>query len=370
LIIDQFEELLTTNAAHWDKRRDFFRQLDDLIRRHPNLHVVLVAREEYVPGLVTYSDELAGGMRYRFYMQLLDEDAALEAITEPAALAKRPFKQQAANKLVEQLRSLKAPGQEGGSLAQFVDPVQLQIVCFQLWEKLDDGVKEITARELEEAGDVASALLKFYDGLMARVCASPECVGSGKTERKLRRWIEDNFVSEAGKRMFVRKEEEQTAGMPNSIVELLIKGYLLRPIFRPGEETTLELAHERLIETVLKANDAWFKLHLSEWQQRVPLWKKYKHPEGLLLRGRLLKQAEVEAKTLELESEEKAYLEASRWLRRRERIRRGLGIALVALLAISVAAAILQRATSRASKPSRTYPKVTFGTMTFFLFKT
>src|SRR5690606_19889663 len=55
LIIDQFEELLTTYPDRWPERAGFFEQLTAAMARHPNLWVVLTLREDYVAGLEPYS---------------------------------------------------------------------------------------------------------------------------------------------------------------------------------------------------------------------------------------------------------------------------------------------------------------------------
>ena len=66
LIIDQFEEILTTNQEHWEKRTDFFRQLGESIRNDDLLWVILVMREDFVAGLNPYIHLLPDELRARF----------------------------------------------------------------------------------------------------------------------------------------------------------------------------------------------------------------------------------------------------------------------------------------------------------------
>ncbi|MBI1880636.1 MAG: hypothetical protein HYR94_20870 [Chloroflexi bacterium] len=214
LIIDQFEEIITTHPEHWPERADFFRQLDQAMADDPLLRVVLTLREDYVAALDPYSAQLAGKLRARYYMQRMGQAAALAAITQPAALYGRPFAPGVAESLVDNLRQIRIqtqliptdaappvatlenssgpPSQReaahsavgGRTLGQFVEPVQLQVACFQLWENLKDrpadltglqdlsGLnREITAEDLETLGNVDKALADFYEQALAKTLA-------------------------------------------------------------------------------------------------------------------------------------------------------------------------------------------------------
>jgi len=91
LLIDQFEEIFTTNLQAWRKRADFFVQLRQAMEDDPYLWVVLTLREDYVAGLDPYAHLLPGGIRTRYYMQRLSTQAAFDAITKPAKNARRPL---------------------------------------------------------------------------------------------------------------------------------------------------------------------------------------------------------------------------------------------------------------------------------------
>ncbi|MEW5961069.1 MAG: FHA domain-containing protein, partial [Chloroflexota bacterium] len=60
LIIDQFEEILTTHPERWEDREDFFRQLGQAMANDPYLWVVLALREDYVAPLDPYVHLLPG----------------------------------------------------------------------------------------------------------------------------------------------------------------------------------------------------------------------------------------------------------------------------------------------------------------------
>ena len=137
LVIDQFEELVTTNLEHWPAREGFFRQLGAALERLPNLWVVLTLREDYVARLDPYAELLPNRQRARFYMERMGVAAAQEAVTRPAADYGHPFIPGVAETLVDNLRRIRVHSEDEPHLGQYVEPVQLQVVCFQLWDKLN-----------------------------------------------------------------------------------------------------------------------------------------------------------------------------------------------------------------------------------------
>ena len=110
---------------------------------------------------------------------------------------------------------------------QFVEPVQLQVVCYQLWENLKNWhTGAITRQDLEQSGDVDTALASFYEEAIASVLHDRR-VG-GASEIAVRNWFDQQLMTEAGTRGMVYRGETHTAGLPNGIVKLLEDRYLLR----------------------------------------------------------------------------------------------------------------------------------------------
>ena len=163
LIIDQFEELLTTYPDRWQERAGFFEQLSAAMARHPNLWVVLTLREDYIAGLEPFSHLVPNRLRARFYMQRMGIESAREAVERPAANANRPFAEGVAGMLVDNLRMVRTPGQTEYHAGEYVEPVQLQVVCFQLWEDLRS--KEAATIELGDLERLAGggSLAEYVD---------------------------------------------------------------------------------------------------------------------------------------------------------------------------------------------------------------
>ncbi len=339
LVVDQFEEIITGHPDRWREREGFFRQLDAALQAHPNLWIVLTLREDYLAALDPYAPLVFNRLRARFYMERMGVDAALEAVAKPAALAGRPFAEGVAEQLVENLRQVRVPGQEDTVPGQYVEPVQLQVVCYQLWENIKDRPPgQITLADLQEAGDVDRALTQFFEVTLAVALADP--AAAGVSERQLRTWFDTELITEAGTRGLVHQGVDDTGGLPNGVVRALQKRFLVRAEARGGD-TWIELVHDRFVEPIRASNAAWFPQHLSALQRQAALWDAEGRKSGLLLQGEALVEAEAWAKDneAELEPRELDFLEACREARddaERER-RQSRRIRVLALVAGAVA---------------------------------
>lgn len=295
LIIDQFEEIITTHPSHWQQRENFFEQLNQAMLIDPNLWVVLSLREDYIATLEPYAHLMSDKMRARFYMQRMSYEAALKAVKQPASLKGWRFATGAAEILVDNLRQIRLHNQRGTQPGQFVEPVQLQIVCRQLWENLPDqpaGV--ITEQHLLEAGDVDSALADFYEQVISRTLHKIDV-----PEHTLRRWFDEHLITEANTRGIVYQGVENTAGLPNKAVRLLADQYLIRAEIRAGG-TWYELVHDRFVEPIVEANRSWWM------EQSISLLKKAMNKYPSTMEASPHKSPLKE--TAELESEPKSRL--------------------------------------------------------------
>jgi WD40 repeat protein len=340
LIIDQFEELFSTHHEAWTKREDFFQQLAEAMEDHPYLRAVLVMREDYIAQLDPYAHLLPGRLGRRYYMQRLEREAAIKAVKGPVEKM-RPFASGVAEKLVDDLSIIKVqkPGGTLGSEAgQFVEPVQLQVVCFSLWERLLETSPEgnsITEKDLLEVGDVDEALAKYYAGRVAGVAHAKNV-----NERNIREWFGKKLITADGIRNMVAQERDgESGGLDDEIIQEFVKrGDLVRAEHRGGA-TFYELTHDRLVEPILENNKEWVRNNPSLLQQQTALWLQQGRSNALLLRGKPLRKAGKEAETLELTRDEKAFLTASRISERTQKITWiSTGFALVIMIVLSIIA--------------------------------
>lgn len=285
LIIDQFEEIVTTNLERWQDRQEFFQQLAEALRADPLLWVVLTMREDHIAAIEAYARYLPWGIRRRFNMQRMTAAAALKAITEPAQKGGRPFIDAAAQRLVDNLRQLRTAEEVGEApLGEFIEPVQLQVVCYQLWENLNAQPappEMITEKDLQAFGDVDAALAQFYETAIRHVLHQTH-----ESELALRRWFEEKLITEAGTRGTVYRGTETTEGMSNETVRLLADQYLLRAEPRAGG-LWYELVHDRFVAPILQANQQW-RLRQNPLMQAAELWLRSQRRRDLLYKDEQL----------------------------------------------------------------------------------
>ncbi len=148
---------------------------------------------------------------------------------------------------------------------EFVEPVQLQVVCQSLWENLpsewkngpnasSDGSRLITAEYIERFGDVDNALACYYDRSVERAAAASEGrIGEGE----LRRWFGTALITPTGTRgLAFRGAPGATWRIPGLALKELEEAHVIRREDRSGT-ITHELTHDRFIEPIQKSNHKW-----------------------------------------------------------------------------------------------------------------
>jgi WD40 repeat protein len=288
LIIDQFEEIFSTHPEAWARREDFFEQVAQAMEKDSYLWVVLVMREDYIAALDPYAHLMPGGLRTRYYMQRLAREAAIQAVRRPVENL-RPYEPGVAEKLVDDLSSIKIQKPEGILVqpGQYVEPVQLQVVCYGLWQNLPPQGTHITEKDLQEVGDVDEALGKYYDGRVAEVAHAKHV-----KERLIRDWLEDKLIAPGGIRSMVLQDTSRKSGEIHDDVIQALQSDLVRAENRGGT-VWYELTHDRLVGPILASNKRWFEENLSPLQRQATLWHDQDKNESWLLRDQALAEVET-----------------------------------------------------------------------------
>jgi tetratricopeptide (TPR) repeat protein len=294
VVFDQFEELFTFYPERWPDRSEFFKQVRDALLADPSLRVVFSMREDYIAELDPYVSILPGKLRTRFRLERLREKASLAAVTGPVERTSRRFGTGVAEKLVRDLMETRIPAAEGERvvLEEFVEPVQLQVVCQSLWDALAPDQEEITFQHLEQYANVDQALYRFYEQ-----CIEKALRIEGVNEGILRRWFGEVLITPEGTRGIVFKAPEQTVGIPNAAINLLDRLQIIRPELRGGG-TWYELTHDRLITPIREANLAWLRKRAGAEDLRRKLeetaseWARKERSRALLLNPVTLYEAE------------------------------------------------------------------------------
>jgi WD40 repeat protein len=293
LIIDQFEELFSTHPEAWEKREIFFSQLSQAMEDDPYLWVILVMREDFIAALDPYAHLLPGGLRRRYYMQRLEREAAIKAVKIPAEKFRRPYERGVAEKLVNDLSRIKVQkpdGSLGFETGQFIEPVQLQVVCFSLWKNLPPG-NSITENDLLKVGDVDEALGNYFAERIRGVAETKHV-----KERFIREWIGTKLIAAGGIRgMVLRESNRNHGGISDEVIQAL-QSDLVRAENRGGT-IWYELTHDRLVGPILENNKEWFNANLSPLQRQAALWNDEKQKDSWLLSGQALSEVEQWAET-------------------------------------------------------------------------
>ena len=296
-VFDQFEELFSAYSSRWCDRRGFFEQLADALASISNLRVVIAMREDYVASLDPYSSLLPENLRTRIRLERLRRQAALEAVVNPLMGTGRRFAPGVADKLIDSLMtihvrpprnvargradnvdsdllagsagpssSLEIPVITDDSLgfiatSEYVEPVQLQVVCQNLWSNIKPDEVEITAVHLAECGDVDQALSHFYENCLK------EAVELAKLrEGAVRRWFGEELITPGGTRGLILRGPDRTGKLPNEVVDLLESRHLIHGEDRGGARW-YELSHDRFLMPIINAN--------LRWQRTIPTQAKY-----------------------------------------------------------------------------------------------
>lgn len=297
LVFDQFEEILTVDPLDRAGREEFFRQLGEALRG--SQHWVLFAmREDYVGGLEPYLHHVPTRLTTHVRLERLGRQAALSAIKKPAQAHGVTYAEGVAEELLDDLLELPQ------GKADFVEPVQLQVVCHALWDYWQEHAppdsQTITAEHAAAFGDVDQALSQFYDA-----CIRQTAQETGISERALRRWFSEQMITPAGTRGIVYKGQSETAGIPNAAVHVLDRLHIIRVEPRAGADW-VEIAHDGFITPIQESNQAWAQAYRErQIRRRARLALLLAIPVALVIIA-LLARLWLDARDNERRAEERA----------------------------------------------------------------
>ncbi|MCC6590146.1 MAG: toll/interleukin-1 receptor domain-containing protein [Bryobacterales bacterium] len=284
IIFDQFEELFHYGYSE-EVQTSCFLDIRNALQGHPRLRIVLVFREEYwgriersYEGLrATDSRSTPAVVSYiRVVLRPMTREHAIEAIRTPARRLGIGFDEGVAAAIADELRKVKVT--QGNTpvvkeVKNYVEPVQLQIVCRTIWQHLREpvrgtidrnevgiairhklgGAASLQTAELESLlfEFVADVLSGFYDDAIA-TAQTVEVRGKPYPTELIRMGCLQ-FVTSGGHRRLIEKEDKhkRVGRLPFEIVHVLENEHFLRADER-GATTWYELAHDRLTEPVQK----------------------------------------------------------------------------------------------------------------------
>ena len=309
LIFDQFEEILTLDPLDQDAKSEFFQQVGFALR-DGDRWALFSMREDHFAALDPYLRAIPTRLKSTFRLDLLTAECARRAIQEPAREQGVDFTDAAALKLVDNLRevAVQTPSGIEQRPGPYVEPVQLQVVCFRLWLHLAPNDYDFRPEEIEAAGDVDTALAEFYADRVQHIAEQTRVM-----ERRIREWFDRQLITGRGIRGQVLMDQEGIKGLSKEVILALKNVHLVRREERRGADW-LELSHDRLLKPVRANNAAWFEQHLNVLQKSAAAWQRQGRPDSLCLGRQALREAGrfERAHAEEITEIEHEFLEASR----------------------------------------------------------
>ena len=259
LVFDQLEEVFTffPNEKWREQQKDFFQQVTKALKDNIFLRIVFVIREDYLAELESVKELLPERLRPQFRLERLQKANALLAIKNPLKYVPKDILQnykgdidKDINEIVNELLKIQieySPGKAKEFEGEFIEPIQLQVVAASWFKSVQQNIIYVA--------DVDNALEEFYED------AINEVINTGKvTESYIRKWCEENLITQSGTRSIVYKSSDSTEGLKNDLVKLLENKYFLKENLRAGARWC-ELTHDRLIKPIISSNQKWRNKH-------------------------------------------------------------------------------------------------------------
>jgi len=292
LVLDQFEEIVTLDPGDREQQAAFFNDLGQALKQR-NRWALLSMREDYMGGLAPFVTRIPTHLKVRYRISFLDHSAALEATVRPAADARVTFEREAAEVLVNDLAKVRRqlPGEHKATTIDgpYVEPVQLQAVCSELWRRVKetwgDDLSTIVTKDVEQFGDFDAALSAYYANSAAKVARK-----TGASERVIRDWFEEKLITEDGWFRNQTQTGPAVDGDVNDVLRELGDQYLIRSDQRDAA-TWYELTHDRLIDPICADNKNWRDKHLDAYELAAREWDSSDRDEIYLLDKRPLDAA-------------------------------------------------------------------------------
>jgi len=327
IVFDQFEECLSFLPGQDTAKNALFADLERTLA-NSNVWALFAVREDMLAPILDLGQILPTAFKQTFRLDFLSKESAQEVIRETARLGGYHFENEALDRLVTDLATINVQNPDGTFTSQageYVEPLHLQVACKHILETLPAGTTTITEAVLARKGEegprpetsVNEALAAYYRSELHQIVGNDRAI-----EEDVRFWIQENLIDIRGIRTPIRQEATATKGLDNRLIESLYAAYLVRKERRLNA-TYYELAHDRLIQPVLRENKDWFDRNLGIIGKQCREYVKSGRDPRHLLDGRDLKEAarQVRQKDAKFSKTELDFVEQSKRRRRAAHLR-------------------------------------------------
>lgn len=275
LVIDQFEEVFTGGAVI-AAQDAFFRELGELLGREGSpVWLIVSMREEYYSWLDPYRHHVPSGLTNTFRLELLSIAEAAKAIRGPLLLhkiemAEAGTPEDPAPFIVAQLSKVRVRGVDGNITlvdGETVEPVQLQVACANIWQRLNASgpVKSLCTKDLE-GFRLDVALQDYCREQLAK------CTSDVKRARVVMDWIDRRLLTASGLRASAIVDWFDPGTPTSKELRVLQDAHLVRRQSRQDGEW-YELSHDSLASPIRDCIEEWRGKNLAIWQQLARSWQ-------------------------------------------------------------------------------------------------
>lgn len=245
--IDGAEMLLRRSERHERHRLGFLAELAQAMREVPDLHLLLVVRDDMLPETMDAADGLSPAEPTVYPLGPLTPEAAHEVLEALPCLPPRPRSGVTAGALVDELRTVRL--ERGVQRTSHVHPVLLQLVHRHFSQRLSEDA-EITAERLR--AEVDSALKDFCAQSLSTIAADHSFPAS-----TLFPWFRSVFGGPHGR---AGVSLQSCGDVPKGVVDALEDSHLIRARMRDGR-ASYEVLHPRLAEPITQLGDHAVPIH-------------------------------------------------------------------------------------------------------------
>jgi len=260
LILDQLEGMFASQAL-WQERSAFMMQLCRALGDNPWLRVVLAIRSDYLASFLPHERDLSGVTLIRYGLKSLREPAARYAIEKAFKETDVFLPPREMERVLERLLRLDVGPSGQHVKGQYVNLIQLQILCHRLWDEKkakvgspsDTGVSDDSQVLQESQANLADYMQSFVD----------EAVGGVVDETKsdegvVRHWLGRLITRDDRRDVLI--VPDNAARPPQNVLTALEEARLIQ-VERRHQSRLVELTHDSMVDAVKASNDEWFRTH-------------------------------------------------------------------------------------------------------------
>lgn len=272
LVLDQFEEIFREPGL-WQERADFFAQMREAVDQDHLLRIVIGMRSDYLANFLSHENVQSSGTAVKYLLESLTEQEAALAITEAFKRTEVALAQTELDSLIDALLTLRRTNTAGRVMrSQYVNLIQLQILCRRLWQQRADAQAHSGSsgaatdpgmtrghQSASTSGDSSlettvspfdQSMMDFVDEAIASVVST-----TGFDDRALRVWVQGALITPNRERRVVSGVKNDF-DIPDQVLTELQEARLVN-IETRGTTLLAELVHDSMVDAVIDANERW-----------------------------------------------------------------------------------------------------------------